>query len=104
MADLEGFSAYARIEDDDPSAKICYDAAISAAHIAGVPEMEDVPAYDLMIYALGLHYYDNRGFSPGVAVDGRTQDDWVSRRITAFLISLGMEGRKEQAEDKGDDP
>lgn len=105
MASIEGFLAYARIDEEDPSAQLCYDAAISDAAISGVPPMEGVAAYDLLIYALALHYFENRGFSPGMAVDGRTQDGWVQRKITAFIIKLGLEAQiKANGGGSGGDP
>lgn len=93
MANIEGFRAYARLDEEDPSAEICYNAALAQVKIAGVPPMDGNGSYDLLIYALALYYYENRGFSPGMAVDGRTQTNWAERQITAFLIQLGIEAR-----------
>lgn len=83
-ATLAGFREYARInpDEDTATAELCYNAAI--AHASGididVTALADNAKYALYIYALALHWYDNRGLTPSsqaYAVDEYT------RRITA---------------------
>lgn len=65
MPSLVGFKSYARLDDpNDPSASICYDAAMQMARDAGVPEFlftSNDPKLSLLVYALAAHHYDNRG-------------------------------------------
>ncbi len=92
MATEQEFRAYARLEDadydNDISISICYESAVDIARDAGVPPLDGSRKYDILIFASALYLYENRGFSPGVAVDGRTQSDWVRKQMTAYLKTL----------------
>jgi len=99
-ATVESFREYARVDVDDPVVDLCFEAAIEAARAAGVPPFEKNAQYDLLIYALALHYYDNRGFASIATRGVSSQDEWVTRRITSFLISLGIYAKIIQEEGK----
>ncbi len=88
MATIEGFRAYARLEEQDESAAICYDAALSFAEYAGIPPMTDCPLYDLFVYGVALYQYENRGFSPAISVNAFTQESWVTRQIAGLKQML----------------
>ncbi|MBQ8537832.1 MAG: phage gp6-like head-tail connector protein [Clostridia bacterium] len=42
-------------------AQMCMDAAKEYLANAGVKERQDSPLYDLAVYMLTMHWYDNRG-------------------------------------------
>lgn len=88
MPSIEGFRAYARLDDDEPIADACYAAAIGYGEAAGIPEMSDEPLYDMFVYAVALHFYDNRGFSPAMNINANAQNDFVDRWITKLKIQL----------------
>lgn len=91
MPSLEGFRDYARLDEEDPSAEACFTAAIGYGAQAGVARRENSPLYDMFIYALALHFFDNRGFSPGVQTHAGQQNDFVDRWITKLKIMLALE-------------
>ena len=101
MVSFEGFAAYARLDDavlevnsEAMTAQLCLDAAIAHAKSAGVPtdklNGENNAKYELYIYAIALHYYDNRGFiSPGNSYAG---DEYTKRMMQAMRVELAAEG------------
>lgn len=89
---ITGFKSYARImpDDTDETAALCLAAAQQHAHDAGIPDRLDYEGdakYALYIYALALHYYDNRGFSPVI-----NSDDYTQRMMAKFRIELSTKG------------
>lgn len=92
---LEGFAAYARLNPDsagDPTAQLCLDAAQAHAAEVGIPSaaLADNAKYMLFIYALALHYYDNRGFLP--SSQAYAVDEYTRRMMTKFRMELASEG------------
>jgi hypothetical protein len=91
MADVKGFREYARLDEDDPAAKLCFKAAVGYAEAAGIPPLSGNTLYDLFVYAVALHFFDNRGFSPGTQVNAIQQSDFADRQITKLKIMLEAE-------------
>ena len=64
-ATLDGMIQYGYATDDTFQREIgqaCLDAAAAYLRNADVPEPgEDSPLYDLAVYMLAMHWYDNRG-------------------------------------------
>lgn len=90
---LTGFKSYARImpDDTDETAELCLAAAQQHAHDAGIPDSLNGDAkYNLYIYALALHYYDNRGFTP--SSQAFAVDEYTQRMMAKFRIELGARG------------
>lgn len=88
MADVRGFMDYARLDFDDAGAQRCFDAAVAFARAAGIPPVLGNSLYDLFVYAVALHFSENRGFSPGISVNAYAQDSWVTSQITALKLML----------------
>lgn len=64
MLNINDLKRYAVVDpsDDDHELETCMAAAIRYFENAGVPEpYQEDPLYDLGIYMLSTHYYDNRG-------------------------------------------
>ena len=99
---FEGFCAYGRLsvsaleEDGETfSAQLCLDAALSHAKSAGINvdrlTIENNAKFELYIYALALHYFDNRGFQP---VSQSVSDDYTKRTMARMRRELEVEGLK----------
>lgn len=90
MLNFEGFCDYAKIADTtDKTAQLCFDAAVQAARDAGIPGwlFEDGhPVLELYVYALALHWYDNRGFTPIVTLE--TLDEYSLRTLNSMVCAL----------------
>lgn len=86
MATLEGFCSYAAItpDDDRTVARICYEAALQHAQDVGVDAaaLAENEKCSLYIYALALHYYENRGMEEA---GGAYAADEATRRIQSAL-------------------
>ena len=92
MPNLEGFKAYARLmpDDDDPSIKLCFDAAKEHAKSSGIPPErfdEASPKLDLYIYAMAAHWYDNRAFE----TIGKP-NEFILRKMAAMRLELMYNG------------
>lgn len=63
MPSINVFLRYigANPETDGELAALCMDAAQTWLKNAGVPRMEQNSLYDVAVYELGQHYFDNRG-------------------------------------------
>ena len=63
MASLDGLKRYASAHDETDAALLgeCMLAAMRALESAGVNQREGDALYDLAVYQLATHYYDNRG-------------------------------------------
>ena len=64
MPNINDLKRYAVVDpgEDDHELEACMAAAIRYFENAGVPEpYQEDPLYDLGIYMLSVHYYDNRG-------------------------------------------
>lgn len=63
MPDLNGLKRYAvaSTDTDEVTLQLCMDAAVKWFENAGVPHLPDNPLYDLGVYQLATHYFDNRG-------------------------------------------
>ena len=96
MANLRGFVEYGKLECDDRAAEICFQAALSFAEHAGLPEGRFVgnALYDLLVYGVALKEYENRGFSPAIAVNSFVQNSWVTAQVTALkkMLEYGKTG------------
>lgn len=98
---LEGFYSYARIspsaQDEDGeafTAQLCLQAALDHAKSAGIPvdrlTEENNAKFELYIYALALHWFDNRGFqSTSQSFAG---DEYTKRLMTRMRVELAAEG------------
>lgn len=98
---LRGFCAYARISpieygDDAETAvaELCLQAAIDHAKSAGIPvdKLEETgnAKLELYIYALALHFFDNRGFlsnAPSYA-----GNEYTKQLMTKMRVELAAEG------------
>lgn len=92
---VTAFKAYARLspDDTDPTAQLCLDAAVQHAHDAGISDALDEnndPKYALYIYALALHYHENRGMSP--LSQAYAVDTYAQRLMTKFRVELAAKG------------
>ena len=89
---VANFRLYARISPDEETVipTLCLDAAVQHAHDAGIPDRLDYDGdakYALYIYALALHYYDNRGFVPI-----GSSDEYTKMMMAKFRIELEAKG------------
>lgn len=77
---FEGFSAYARLGDpqlvDDSerlTAELCLRAAMDHARGTGIPadklDEEDNAKFELYIYAMASHWFDNRAFNSSISIN-----------------------------------
>lgn len=84
-ATFEGFMKYLRPmpDADKEDIKICFEAALADIHGAGVPEYKNNRLYDIFVYALAGHYYDNRNLQPIGASTEETQ-----KMINSFVLKL----------------
>jgi len=92
---VANFRIYARISPDEETVipTLCLDAAKQHAHDAGIPDRLDTEndsKYALYIYALALHYYDNRGFAP--SSQAFAVDEYTQRMMAKFRIELEAKG------------
>lgn len=97
---FEGFCAYGRISvpalDEDGesfAAELCLQAALDHARSAGIPTerltSENNAKFELYIYALALHWYDNRGFERGS--QSYTSDSYTERLMKRMRLELSLE-------------
>lgn len=98
---FDGFCAYGRIsvpalEEDGESfaAQLCLTAALDHAKSAGIDvdrlTAENNAKFELYIYALALHWFDNRGFqSVSQTFAG---DEYTKRIMTRMRVELAAEG------------
>lgn len=87
MADIEGLKQYLRLENDEEQLNMYLAAAKNYALHAGVTEPEsDSPLYDLLIYMLACHWYDNRG----VQTVGSNVND-LSLSVNSLILQLRNE-------------
>ena len=89
---VANFRLYAHISPDEETVipTLCLDAAVQHARDAGIPERlnyEGDAKYAIYIYALALHYYDNRGFAPAIAAD-----DYTKTMMAKFRLELEAKG------------
>lgn len=63
MLTLEAAKRFASLDpdSDDTVIQLCMDAAIKWFEDAGVPRGTNAKTYELGVYRLASHYYDNRG-------------------------------------------
>lgn len=98
---FKDFCSYARIAPDvygddaeGAVAELCLQAAIEHARASGIPvdELNECgsPKLELYIYALALHFYDNRGFTPNAP--SYAADEYMTRLMTKMRIELTAEG------------
>jgi hypothetical protein len=95
---LTGFSSYARLLPSDGSAlaaadeavaQLCLDAALDCAADAGIPaDFIAAPSSKLAlyVYALALHFYDNRAFMP--SSQAFAVDEYTRRMMSKMRIEL----------------
>lgn len=98
---FEGFCAYGRLnaaamEEDGESysAQLCLRAAVDHAKSAGIPVDRMISGnnakFELYVYALALHWFDNRGFQS--ALQTFAGDDYTKRIMTRMRRELEAEG------------
>lgn len=98
---FEGFCAYGRIsvpalEEDGEAfaAQLCLSAALDHAKSAGIPvdrlTETNNAKFELYIYALALHWFDNRGFESSSQTFAG--DDYTKRVMTRMRVELAVEG------------
>ena len=63
MAAIDGLKRYAAANDEVDEAVLsqCMEAAMQSLEAAGVRQREQSSLYDLAVYMLAVHYFDNRG-------------------------------------------
>lgn len=98
---LKGFCAYGRISAEEYGdeaelavAELCLQAAVDHAKSAGIPvtrlDSEGNAKLELYIYALALHYFDNRGF---IATDlSYSGNEYTERLMKKMRLELAAEG------------
>lgn len=94
MPSIQDFISYARIQpltpETDGSIRICLDAAVQHARDAGIPDFlfdgGGDPKLNLYVYALALHYYDNRGFMP--QSQAYASDEYTKRLMRQMRVEL----------------
>lgn len=98
---MEGFRQYARLEDPamtEPgelaTAELCLRAAVDHARGTGIPvdklDAEDNAKYELYIYALANHWFDNRAFLS--MSQSYAADEYTRRIMAAMHLELKEEG------------
>lgn len=98
---MTGFCAYARL--DEPALKetgeaeianLCLRAAVDHARGVNIPvdllNAKDNAKYELYIYALANHYFDNRAFLS--LTQSFAADEYTKRVMNAMRIELESEG------------
>lgn len=95
MLEFDSFLKYAHVSTDDKelvdTAYVCYEAAMRAAEDSGISRtvINESPKCALYIYALALHYYENRGFMPV-----ETSDKYRKEMMTQMRIELKYSGER----------
>jgi hypothetical protein len=98
---MTGFCGYARLDDpalmeegERGTAELCLRAAVDHARGADIPveklEAADNAKYELYIYAIANHFYDNRAFLS--LTQSFAGDEYTKRVMTAMRIELESEG------------
>lgn len=98
---FEGFSAYARLGDpqlvDDSerfTAELCLRAAMDHARGTGIPadklDEEDNAKFELYIYAMASHWFDNRAFNS--SEQSFSADEYIKREMRKMHIELKERG------------
>ena len=98
---ITGFRAYARLSDpafsedgEAQTADLCLRAALDHARSSGIPvdrltDSENAK-FELYIYALALHWFDNRGFVSGS--QSYSADEYTRRMMAQMWAELESEG------------
>lgn len=87
-ATTAGLAAYLRLLPDNTEDLAIYlNAAKAKASAAGIPDFESNAQYDLFLYALAAHYYENRGMSFAGTYQGTAEEN-ARRMINAFVLEL----------------
>lgn len=98
---LKDFCSYARLSPDEYGddaetavAELCLQAAVKHAKSAGIPverlNESGNPKLELYIYALALHFFDNRGFSP--STPSYAANEYMVKLMTKMRVELEAEG------------
>lgn len=98
---FKGFCSYARISPEEYGddaegnvAELCLQAAIEHAKSAGIPvdrlNEDGSSKLELYIYALALHFFDNRGFLPNTP--SYASNEYMNRLMTKMRVELEAEG------------
>ena len=86
-ATIDGLITYGYATDDTFQREIgqqCLDAAVTYLANADVPEpQEDNALYDLAVYMLAMHWYDNRGVATFGQVSGT-----IAKGVQAIIHQL----------------
>ena len=81
-------------DGESGTAELCLRAAIDHARSAGIPvdrlNEENNAKYELYIYAIALHWFDNRGFSP--PSQAYAGDEYTRRMMAQMRVELESEG------------
>ena len=94
MADIAGLRGYLRADEDDEVIEAYLAAAREYAHNAGIPERRNSRLYDLLVYMLACHWYDNRG----VQVIGSGVES-LSKSVDALVLQLRNLPEEEPSDD-----
>lgn len=73
--------------DDSEDLSIYINAAKAKAKAAGVREFKNNAHYDLFIYELAAHYYDNRGLSVSGSYQA-TAEETARKICNAYVLEL----------------
>ena len=99
---FEGFCAYGRIDvpaleegGEAFAAQLCLQAALDHAKSAGIDTdrltAENNAKFELYVYALALHWYDNRGFqSSSQTFAGDAYTERIMKRMRVELAAEGL--------------
>lgn len=101
MVSFDGFCAYARLgepqlvdESERFAAELCLRAAKDHARGTGIPadrlDMEGNAKYELYIYAMAAHWYDNRAFTS--SEQSFAADEYIKREMRKMHIELKERG------------
>ncbi len=90
MASVEGLREYVR-EDEDSDSELTpfLEAAMLYAEGAGVERDDESPLYDLLVYMIAGHWYDNRGIVSFSTAQGKTE---IPVAATALILQMREDG------------
>lgn len=85
--------AAANMDTDRELLELAMEAAMAYLENAGVPRLENDKLYDLAVYQLGVHYFDNRG----VMAEGGAAE--IPMGVNAIMHQLRLQPEPEDGDD-----
>ena len=87
-ATVEGFREYlVNPPDSNEGLQLFLDAARAKAKVAGIPDFQNNPRYDLFIYALAAMDHDNRGMAFSGSYQATAEEN-ARKLINSFVLEL----------------